>query len=262
MTNGVIQHSSCGTVSLFTTEETMTKHHKKLLALAAIASIGLSASTAFAQDVVVDGSGEIPYAIDGRNVVTRSGAGLCWRTGYWTAGAAETAPAGEFPAGCGCDSDIVPREKCEAAPVVVEPPPAEPEKVEVGDVSETKIQLDADLLFDFNEATIKPEGRAALDGVAAQARELDLEVVLVVGHTDRIGGDAYNQRLSERRAASVKSYFVSQGIDASRIYTEGKGRTQPVTGTSCNNVTPRSALIGCLQPDRRVDIQIIGSRAK
>ncbi|MCL2161839.1 MAG: OmpA family protein [Betaproteobacteria bacterium] len=237
----------------------MTKHHKKLLALAAIASFGLSASTAFAQDVIVDGTGDIPYAIDGRNNVTRSGAGLCWRTGYWTAGAAETAPAGEFPVGCGCDEDIVPREKCEATP----PPPVEPPvspPVPGPDVETPKVQLNADLLFDFNEATLKPEGRAALDGVAAQAKELQLEVVIVTGHTDRIGGDAYNQRLSERRAASVKSYFVGQGIDASRIYTEGKGRTQPVTGTSCNNVTPRSALISCLQPDRRVDIEIIGTR--
>ena len=239
----------------------MTKHHKKLLALAAIASIGLSASTAFAQDVVVDGSGEIPYAIDGRNTVTRSGAGLCWRTGYWTAAAAETAPAGEFPAGCGCDSDIVPRDKCEASPPP--PPPAEIATEPVQDskpLAQEKVRLNADFLFDFNQAVIKPEGRTALDGVAAQAKELQLEVVIVTGHTDRIGGDVYNQRLSERRAAAVKSYLVDQGIDASRVYTEGKGRTQPVTGTQCNNVTPRKALIECLQPDRRVDIEIIGTR--
>jgi OOP family OmpA-OmpF porin len=240
----------------------MTKHHKKLLALAAIASIGLSASSAFAQDVVVDGTGVIPYAIDARKVVTRSGAGLCWRTGYWTAAAAETAMAGDFPAGCGCDGDIIPKDKCEAtapapAPVAAEPGPA---PAPVGEVGQEKVRLNADFLFDFNDATLKAEGRTALDTVAAQAKELQLEVVIVTGHTDRIGGDAYNQRLSERRAASVKNYLVGQGIDGSRIYTEGKGRTQPVTGTQCNNVTPRSALISCLQPDRRVDIEIIGTR--
>jgi len=240
----------------------MTKHHKKLLALAAI-SLGLSASTAFAQDVVVDGKGEIPYAIDGRNVVTRSGAGLCWRTGYWTAAAAENAPAGEFPAGCGCDGDIVPKDKCEAAPPpVAEAPPAEAPPVEenTGAIAEEKVRLNADLLFDFNQATLKPEGRTALDNVASQAKGIKLETVIVIGHTDRIGGDAYNQRLSERRAASVKDYLVGQGIDPSRIFTEGKGRTQPVTGTSCNNTTPRAALISCLQPDRRVDIEILGTR--
>jgi len=239
----------------------MTKHHKKLFALAAIASIGLSASTAFAQDIVVDGTGVIPYAIDARKVVTRSGAGLCWRTGYWTAAAAEAAPAGEFPVGCGCDGDIVPKDKCEAAP----PPPSEPVATEpvaapAGTVAEEKVRLNADFLFDFNQAVLKPEGRTALDDVAAQAKQLKLEVVIVTGHTDRIGGDAYNQRLSERRAATVKSYMVDQGIDASRIYTEGKGRTQPVTGTQCNNISARQALISCLQPDRRVDIEIIGTR--
>ncbi len=239
----------------------MTKHHKKLLALAAI-SLGLSASTAFAQDVVVDGKGEIPYAIDGRNVVTRSGAGLCWRTGYWTAAAAENAPAGEFPVGCGCDGDIVPKDKCEAPPppAQVAQPEAAPVQGTPAAIAEEKVRLNADLLFAFNEATLKPEGRTALANVAAQAKELKLEVVIVTGHTDRIGGDAYNQRLSERRAATVKNYFVEQGIDASRVYTEGKGRTQPVTGTQCNNVTPRKALIDCLQPDRRVDIEIIGTR--
>lgn len=241
----------------------MTKHHKKLFALAAIASIGLSASTAFAQDVIVDGTGNIPYAIDARKVVTRSGAGLCWRTGYWTAASAESAPAGEFPAGCGCDADIVPKEKCEPPPppvVAQEEPAADPVQPPTGSVAEEKVRLNADFLFDFNQAVLKPEGRTALDDVAAQAKQLKLEVVIVTGHTDRIGGDAYNQRLSERRAATVKSYMVDQGIDASRIYTEGKGRTQPVTGTQCNDVRARPALISCLQPDRRVDIEIIGTR--
>jgi OOP family OmpA-OmpF porin len=239
----------------------MTKHHKKLLALAAIA-VGLSATTAFAQDVVVDGTGVVPYAIDARKVVTRSGAGLCWRTGYWTAAAAETAPAGQFPVGCGCDADIVPKDKCEPPPPPPPPPAAaeEPVPAQTKEVGQEKVRLNADFLFDFNQAVIKPEGRAALGDVAAQAKQLQLEVVIVTGHTDRIGGDAYNQRLSERRAAAVKNYLVDQGIDASRIYTEGKGRTQPVTGTQCNNVNPRQALINCLQPDRRVDIEIIGTR--
>ncbi|MDR3086691.1 MAG: OmpA family protein, partial [Azoarcus sp.] len=81
----------------------------------------------------------------------------------------------------------------------------------------------------------------------------------VVGHTDRLGSPAYNQRLSERRAAAVKSYLVSKGIDTSRIYTEGKGKTSPVPNTECNNVKARKSLIECLQPNRRVDIEIIGT---
>ncbi|MDR0702209.1 MAG: OmpA family protein [Azoarcus sp.] len=239
----------------------MTKHNQKLFALAAIASIGLSASTAFAQDVVVDGQGEIPYLIDNRNTVSRSGSELCWRTGYWTPAAAESAPAGEFPVGCGCDGDIVPKDKCEPAPVAVAAEPVEPVAVEPQRVvGQEKVRLNADFLFDFDQALLKPDGRTALDDVAAQANQLQLEVVIVTGHSDRLGSDVYNQRLSERRAAAVKSYLVTRGIDASRIYTEGKGKAQPVTGTQCASVRARQELIECLQPDRRVDIEIIGTR--
>jgi OOP family OmpA-OmpF porin len=260
-----VRHVLCGIVSPFTTEETMTIQNQKLLMLAAIASIGLSASTAFAQqaDVVVDGKGdEVPYAIDARNVVTRSGTGLCWRTGYWTPAAAGSAQAGQFPVGCSCDSDIVPKEKCEPpAPVVVAPPPEAPPVTTPPPVVETpKVQLNADFLFDFNSAALKPAGRGALDDIATQASQLQLEVVLVTGHSDRLGSDSYNLRLSERRAVAVKDYLVSKGIEASRIYTEGKGKSAPVTGTQCNSVRGRQALIACLQPDRRVDVEIIGTR--
>lgn len=225
---------------------------KQMFMLAAIASIGLSAPSAFAQvnDVVVSGDGEIPYVIDARNVVARSGTGLCWRTGYWSPAAASTALAGEFPVGCACDSDIVPADKCTAPVAAVAAPKP----------TADKIKLAADALFDFDKATLKPEGKAKLDELAAQAKSLKLEVILAVGHTDRIGSEAYNQRLSERRAAAVKTYLVSQGVDANRVYTEGKGEAQPVTGNKCDNVRGRSALISCLQPDRRVEVEVIGSK--
>ena len=94
----------------------------------------------------------------------------------------------------------------------------------------------------------------------AEAKSLKLEVILAVGHTDRFGSATYNQRLSERRAAAVKTYLVSQGVDANRVYTEGKGETQPVTGNKCDNVRGRAAQISCLQPDRRVEVEVIGSK--
>ncbi len=224
----------------------------QMLVLAAIASIGFTAPAVQAKDVVVDGKGEIPYVIDGRNVVARSGADLCWRTGYWSPAAASTAMAGEFPVGCECDSDIVAKDKC-VAPVAAAPAPAPKPTAE-------KIKLAADTLFDFDKAVLKPEGRSKLDQLAAQASDLKLEVILAVGHTDRMGSEAYNQKLSERRAAAVKSYLVSKGVDANRIYTEGKGESQPVTGDTCNNVRGRTALIDCLQPDRRVEVEVIGSK--
>ena len=230
---------------------------KQMLMLAAIASIGLSAPGAYAQvkDVVVDGKGETPYVIDARNVVARSGAGLCWRTGYWSPAAASTAMAGQFPAGCECDSDIVAKDKC-VAPVAAVAPAAAPAPKPSAD----KIKLAADALFDFDKAVLKPEGKTKLNELAAQAKALKLEVILAVGHTDRIGSATYNQRLSERRAAAVKTYLVSQGVDANRVYTEGKGETQPVTGNKCDNVRGRAAQISCLQPDRRVEVEVIGSK--
>jgi len=228
---------------------------KQMLMLAAIASIGLSAPGAYAQvkDVVVDGKGEIPYVIDARNVVARSGTGLCWRTGYWSPAAASTAMAGQFPVGCECDSDIVAKDKC-VAPVAAAKPAPGPKP------TADKIKLAADALFDFDKATLKPEGRAKLDDLAAKSKQLKLEVILAVGHTDRLGSDAYNQKLSERRAAAVKTYLVSKGVEANRVYTEGKGEKQPVTGAKCNTVKNRKALIECLQPDRRVEVEVIGSK--
>ena len=85
-------------------------------------------------------------------------------------------------------------------------------------------------------------------------------MILAVGHTDRIGSDAYNQKLSERRAASVKQYLVSKGIDANRVYTEGKGKKNPVTKPDQCTGKKSAKVIACLQPDRRVDIELIGTR--
>jgi len=85
-------------------------------------------------------------------------------------------------------------------------------------------------------------------------------VILAVGHTDRLGSDAANQKLSEKRAAAVKEYLVSKKIDANRVYTEGKGEKQPVTGDKCKGDKATKALVDCLQPDRRVAIELIGTK--
>lgn len=240
----------------------MNKQTKKqLFALAAIASIGFSAPSAFAQakDVVVDGKGEIPYVIDGRNVVARSGTGLCWRTGYWSPAAAGSAMAGQFPAGCECDGDIVPKDKCTAA-APAPAPAAAPAPAPAPKPTAEKIKLSADALFDFDKAVLKPEGKAKLDDLAAKSKGIKLEVILAVGHTDRLGSDAYNQKLSDRRANAVKTYLVGKGIEPNRIYTEGKGERQPVTGKNCSDKLGRKKLIECLQPDRRVEIEVVGTK--
>ena len=214
---------------------------KKSLLVALLAGIGFGATVAQAQERV--------YVIDQRDVVALSGFGLCWRTGYWT-----PAAAAKDPAGCQCDKDLLPKEVCEpaAAPMAGPKPTGE------------KITVAADALFDFDKAVLRPEGKAKLDELVAKAGAIKLEVILVVGHTDRIGSAAYNMKLSDRRAAAVKTYLVSKGIEANRVYTEGKGLTQPVTGDKCKKMGPENGgnkkLVACLQPDRRADIEIIGTK--
>ncbi len=218
---------------------------KKSLLVALLAGIGFSA---FAQERV--------YVIDQRDVVAKSGFGLCWRTGYWT-----PAAAAADKAGCECDKDLLPKDACEAkaaSPAVgAATAPAAKSATVVGE----KITVAADALFDFNKAVLRPEGKAKLDELASKAAAIKLEVILAVGHTDRLGGDAYNQKLSEKRAAAVKEYLVAKGIEANRVYTEGKGEKQPVTGGKCGKSEKKTkALIDCLQPDRRVDIEVIGTK--
>ncbi len=222
----------------------MNKTLKHSIMALLAATLGLCASLAQAQAIP-----DSIYVIDSRGEVATSGFGLCWRTGFWT-----PAAAAKDPNGCKCDKDLIPKEICEPK-VAAAPAAAAPAAKPMGE----KITVAADALFDFNKATLRPEGMKKLDEVAAKSNSLVLEVVIAVGHADRIGSAAYNQKLSEKRAAAVKDYMVSKGIPANRVYTEGKGSKQPVTKPDqCKG--PKSAkVIACLQPDRRVDIEIIGT---
>ena len=122
-----------------------------------------------------------------------------------------------------------------------------------------KITLASKALFDFDKAVLKPEGMAAIDTeIIAKLRDVQkLELVLVTGHTDRIGSQAYNQKLSERRADAVRNYLVSKGVAKDKIETLGMGKTQPVPGVTCT-MTAMKALIACLAPNRRVEVEVKG----
>ncbi|WP_246590881.1 OmpA family protein [Georgfuchsia toluolica] len=237
----------------------------KSLLIAALSAVGLSA---FAQtkNVVLDTKGmePLPYAVDARGVITRSGTGLCWRTGYWTQELAAKTPVvgSEFPAGCECDKDLMPKAVCEpAAKKAAEAPePVAPAPVAAVKPSAEKITVAADALFDFDKADLRAEGKAKLDDVASKASTLKIEAITAVGHADRFGTDKYNQKLSERRANSVKDYLVKKGIAADRIYAEGKGKTQPVTKPDQCKGPKSKKVIACLQPDRRVVIEVIGTK--
>src|ERR671922_2809632 len=129
-----------------------------------------------------------------------------------------------------------------------EKPKPEPEKPKP--VAE-KVTFAADVFFDFDKAVIKPEGKSKLDDISAKLRGINLEVIIAIGHADSIGSDAYNQRLSVRRAESVKAYMVSKGIEPNRVYTEGKGEKQPVADNKTKEGRAKN---------RRVEIEVIGTR--
>ncbi len=126
-----------------------------------------------------------------------------------------------------------------------------------------KITLASKALFDFDKAVLKPEGMAAIDSqIIAKLKDVQkLELVLVTGHTDRIGSQAYNQKLSERRADAVRNYLVSKGVAKDKIETLGMGKTQPVPGVSCT-MTAMKELIACLAPNRRVEVEVKGEAIK
>ena len=138
----------------------------------------------------------------------------------------------------------------EPKPRAPEPEKPKPEPEKPKPVAE-KVTFAADVLFDFDKAVIKPEGKSKLDDISNKAKGVNLEVVIAIGHADSVGSDAYNQRLSVRRAESVKAYLVSKGIEANRVYTEGKGEKQPVAENKTANGRAKN---------RRVEIEVIGTR--
>lgn len=216
------------------------------VAISCVLALGLMSGAATAQSNNPTKEG---YLIDTRGEVVKSGFGLCWHTGYWT-------PALAIEE---CDPDLVKKPMAQApAPApqklaAVAPPPAPKPAAD-------RVKLNADTLFDFDKAVLRPAGRDALDDFYNKTRDINPEVITAVGHADRFGSDKYNQNLSERRAMAVKTYLMGKGIADNRIYTEGKGEMQPVTkADECKG--PKSAkVIACLQPDRRVEIEVIGTR--
>ena len=157
-----------------------------------------------------------------------------------------------FVAGCATQEEQKPAPAPAAAPAPAPAPKpapvAAPEKPKP--VAE-KITLAAEVLFDFDKSVVKPEGKAKLDDLAGKVRGINLEVVIAIGHTDSIGTDEYNQKLSVRRAESVKAYLVSKGIEANRVYTEGKGEKQPVADNKTKEGRAKN---------RRVEIEVIGTK--
>ncbi|MBI3527213.1 MAG: OmpA family protein [Betaproteobacteria bacterium] len=122
----------------------------------------------------------------------------------------------------------------------------------------------ASVLFDFDRSVLRSAETPKLDELTAKFKGGAFDRVDAVGHADRIGSDAYNLRLSERRAEAVRAYLVGKGVDAGRVRTEAKGEKEPITGEACKKLgaerRKNQKLIECLQPDRRVEITLAATR--
>ncbi len=245
------------------------------------------------QAATASGSGpsSAAYVTDSRGIVVRSSTGDCWRTGSWTPGQATVVgcdgvlaralpvpapaepgkteagpqtPAGQTPPPptAGRESATPSNRAAPVAPVAPSPPgpataapggtPREALANEPEPRSE-KVTFDTDTFFDFDKATLKPAGKAKLDTLAAQLADLTVEVVVAVGHADATGPAAYNQRLSERRARAVIDYLNQKGLPKEKIFSEGKGETQPVA----SNATKAGRA-----KNRRVEVEVVAIRSK
>ena len=213
---------------------------KKLNKVAMLFASAALATAAGAQTVDnwKNGSGELVWK-NGTNE-------YCWRDAFWT-------PATAAP---GCDGALVaaaPAPAAAPAAPAAAPAAAAPAAMPApAPAVATKVTYAADAFFDFDKSVLKPEGKAKLDDLASKVKDINLEVIIAVGHTDSVGSDAYNQKLSVRRSEAVKAYLVSKGIEKNRVYTEGKGEKQPVA----DNKTAEGRA-----KNRRVEIEVVGTRA-
>ena len=171
---------------------------------------------------------------------------LCWRDANWT-------PATAYP---GCDGALIPPPPPPPPPAAAPAPAPAPAAAAPAPAPQppaaTKVTYAADAFFDFDKSVLKPEGKAKLDDLVGKVKGINLEVIIAVGHTDSVGTDAYNQKLSVRRAEAVKAYLVSKGIEKNRVYTEGKGEKQPVADNKTSEGRAKN---------RRVEIEVVGTRA-
>jgi OOP family OmpA-OmpF porin len=232
--------------------------------------IALSSISALA--VAADKAPKKGYLTDSANDVVKSNFGLCWHTGFWT-------PADAID---GCDGML---KKAAAVPLVTPLPAPTPEPyvdtplssdnssaaaaaaaaapsaaattapspAAAAAPSSEKVTFEADTFFDFDKSVLKPAGKSKLSDLASKLQGIDIEVVVATGHTDSVGSDSYNMKLSLRRANAVKAFLVSKGIPADRIFTAGKGETTPVASNKTREGRAQN---------RRVEVEVVGLRKK
>jgi OOP family OmpA-OmpF porin len=221
------------------------------VAVAAALVSGISLADTKNQGYLVDTNG---------NIVTSSNTGLCWRTSDWTPAraVAQCDPVRKVEVPVARVAAVTPAAAPAPAPQAAPQPAPKPAPAKA---TVRKINFSADALFAFDKAVLKPEGKVMLDELALDLKGAQYDVIVATGHTDRFGSEQYNQKLSERRAQAVKEYLVSREIPANRITADGKGETQPVTKAGDCLGAKSAKVVACLQPDRRVDVEVTGTKA-
>jgi len=219
------------------------KKLNKVASLFACAALAASATGAFAQAKTVDNW------VNATGTPWKNGTNeLCWRDANWTPATAVASCDGALKPAAAAPAPA-PAPAPAAAPAAPAPRPA---PAPAAPVSE-KVTFAADAFFDFDKAALKPDGKAKLDDLVSKMGGVNLEVIIAVGHTDSVGPDAYNQKLSVRRSEAVKAYLVDKGIERNRVYTEGKGEKQPVADNKTREGRAKN---------RRVEIEVVGTRTR
>ena len=221
----------------------------RLVLLAAGSLLALFSATAGAQGSVAKSG----YATTYRDEVVKSGFNLCWRTGYWTPAMAIVE----------CDPDLVPKPPAPPPP----PPPPRPKPVEPPKAAPPPpppppkpLNISATVLWDTNNAKLSDTAKATIDReVLSKLNQFgNIRIIVVSGHTDRLGSQQANQVLSEKRAKAVEAYLFEKGVSITKIESAGYGKTVPAK-LGCDDKLPRKKLIECLAPNRRVVIEVSGT---
>jgi len=217
------------------------------LIMAAFAATTLFPAFAMAQDPREQG-----FLVNNGSGVVKSGFGLCWQHRDADSPALDDACNPKPIAAVVVPAPVAVVAAPPARVAAITPPPPAPVT--------RKMSFSGDALFEFDKAVLKPEGKVMLDGLVTQLDGTSYDTIAAIGHTDRIGSNEYNQKLSERRAHTVKMYLEGRNVQANRINALGKGETQPVTKAADCPGAKSAKVIACLQPDRRVDVEMTGTK--